>query len=815
MRISDFTHPDDAEETERAIQALLEGKLERVHTEKRCIRKDGSLVSVQIIASTVRGAGGELALSIAMVEDISALKSAEAATAVAVSARESAEADTAVAVSARESAEADTAVAVSARESAEADTAVAVSGRESAEAETAVAVSGRESAEAETTVAVSARESAEADTAVAVSARESAETDTAASMEHTADLIEVAGAMIVGLDLNGDIRLFNKAAEEITGYTREELAGRNWFEVVVPRERYPAAWEEFERLLAGGQPRENEQPILTKTGEERHLVWRNTALSQRGSVAAAISIGIDVTERQRAEDELRFRNALLSTQQEASIDGILVVDGDRRIVSFNSRFAEMWGIPRDLLESGPNEPVLKAVMKLMKNPEEFERKVKHLYEARNETSRDEIALRDGRSFDRYSTSMFGQDERYYGRVWYFRDVSERNRAEADLRHERNVVAKIIETSPIGIVAFDGEGKVTFANAEAERIFGHAGGEARRNFSDFGKMTDYEGRPIPDEGRPFRQVMATGQPLYDAHLATENTDGERVYLSINAAPILTEKGESEGVIESIDDVSERRHGEETRGLLEAELLQSQKMEAVGRLAGGVAHNFNNLLTAITGYSELLLARIPTDSELHPDVEEIQRASERAAEVARQLLLFSRRGHGHRERLNLNDLIAGMEALLRQVIRSDIEIATLLANDLDRIESDRSQIEQVIVNLVVNSSDAMPGGGKLTIETANLHLAEPLVMRDLSLPAGDYVTLAVRDDGIGMDEETQARVFEPFYTTKGPDHGTGLGLSTVYAILEDHKGSILVESAPDQGTTFTIYLPSAPGQRRTSD
>jgi len=194
-----------------------------------------------------------------------------------------------------------------------------------------------------------------------------------------------------------------------------------------------------------------------------------------------------------------------------------------------------------------------------------------------------------------------------------------------------------------------------------------------------------------------------------------------------------------------------------------------------------------------------------------VEEIQRASERAAEVARQLLMFSRRGRGQRERLNLNDMITGMEALLRQVIRSNISITTVLADGLERIGSDRSQIEQVIVNLVVNASDAMPDGGKLTIETANLRLTEPLVMRNLSLPVGSYVTLAVRDDGTGMDEETQARVFEPFYTTKGPDRGTGLGLSTVYGILEEHEGSILVESAPGQGSTFTIYLPAVPDQR----
>jgi PAS domain S-box-containing protein len=370
------------------------------------------------------------------------------------------------------------------------------------------------------------------------------------------------------------------------------------------------------------------------------------------------------------------------------------------------------------------------------------------------------------------------------------------------------VAKIMETSPIGIVALDRQGEITFANAEAEHVLGLTrNGAAGHRYEPPGwPNTDYEGRPFPDEELPFRRVMATGQPLYDIRHTIENASGERIYLSINAAPVLGENGKPDGVIESFEDVSERRRAEEERRLLEAELLQSQKMEAVGRLAGGVAHNFNNLLTAITGYSELLLARLPADSELHPDVSEIRRASERAAEVARQLLLFSRRERGQRERLDLNDAIREMWTLLRQLIRSDIEMATVLADDLDRIESDRSQIEQVLVNLVVNASDAMPDGGKLTIETANLRLAEPRLTCDLSLPAGNFVTLTVRDSGHGMDEETQARIFEPFYTTKGPDRGTGLGLSTVYGIIEENEGHIFVESELDQGSTFTIFLPA---------
>jgi two-component system cell cycle sensor histidine kinase/response regulator CckA len=600
MRISDLTHPDDTEETERALHALIEGELEHVHTERRYIHKDGSIVWVRVIASTVPDPNGELALSIAMIEDISARKSAEA------------------------------------------DTDLANIGRESAEADTDVA------------------------------------------RDYAADLIETAGAMIVGLDLNGGIQLFNKAAEEISGYTREELAGRNWFEVVVPEERYPAAREEFERLLAGGLPQEFENPILTKSGEERYIVWRRTDLNDHGVTVGMVSIGIDVTELERAEEALR--------------------------------------------------------------------------------------------------------------------------------HERDFVAKIIDTSPIGIVAHNDQGEITFANSEAERVLGLTRDEARHRYNapDW-CITDYEGRPFPDEELPFRRVKATGQPVYDVRYAIENASGERVYLSINGAPALGENGEWDGMIASIDDISKLTRAEATRGLLEVELLQSQKMEAVGKLATGVAHNFNNLLTAITGYSELLLARLPADSDLRPDVEEIGRAGGRAAEVAHGLLRFSRRGREHRERLDLNSVITEMETLLRQVIRSDIEIATVLADDLDRVTNNHSLIEQVIVNLILNSSDAMPDGGKLTIETANLRLAEPRVVRDLSLPAGNFVTLAVRDNGIGMDEETRARVFEPFYSTKDPECGTGLGLSTVFGIIEESEGGILVESAPGRGSTFTVFLPSIPDQR----
>ena len=271
--------------------------------------------------------------------------------------------------------------------------------------------------------------------------------------------------------------------------------------------------------------------------------------------------------------------------------------------------------------------------------------------------------------------------------------------------------------------------------------------------------------------------------------------------------LLEQPRIEGIVVNYRDITERKQAEEEHALLAAELLQAQKMEAVGRLAGGIAHNFNNLLTAISGYAELALARLPADSDVRADVEEIKKATERAAAVARSLLAFSRRRVFCRESLDLNEIVSEVGALLAQLIGDDVELETMLAPGLKPVEGDRSQLEQVIVNLAMNARDAMPEGGTLTIETASLSLSEPPADLDGSLAPGRYVTLSIRDTGVGMDEETRAKIFEPFFTTKDADHGTGLGLSTVYAVVEEAGGRIRVESQPNAGTTFTIYLPES--------
>ncbi len=239
--------------------------------------------------------------------------------------------------------------------------------------------------------------------------------------------------------------------------------------------------------------------------------------------------------------------------------------------------------------------------------------------------------------------------------------------------------------------------------------------------------------------------------------------------------------------------------------EAKFLQAQKMEAIGRLAGGVAHDFNNLLTAITGFAELGLAHVGKEDPLRRDLDEIRKAGERAARLTRQLLAFSRRQVMQPRVLDLGNLVADLSKMLRRVIGEDIELVALTEPELGRVHADPGQLEQVIMNLAVNSRDAMPQGGKLIIEASNVELTDPYARNHPAVKPGHYVVLAVSDTGCGMDRETQAHIFEPFFTTKGPRGGTGLGLATVYGIVKQSDGNIWVYSEPGRGTSFKIYLP----------
>jgi two-component system cell cycle sensor histidine kinase/response regulator CckA len=298
------------------------------------------------------------------------------------------------------------------------------------------------------------------------------------------------------------------------------------------------------------------------------------------------------------------------------------------------------------------------------------------------------------------------------------------------------------------------------------------------------------------------------------------DGDWRILESTRSPVRNDRGEIEKVIIVSRDITERKQAEELLRRRDEQLRQSQKMEAVGRLSGGIAHDFNNLLGVIIGYSESIEHRLAPNDPLRKSAEEIRKAGERAASLTHQLLAFSRQQVLQPQILDLNALVTDMGKMLRRLIGMHIELTTNLATKLGQVKAEQSQIEQVIVNLVVNARDAMPEGGKLLIETSNLDVNENLASHLPFLQPGPYVLLTVTDTGIGMDANTRRHIFEPFFTTKGPGKGTGLGLATVYGVAKQSGGGVVVDSEPGKGATFKIFLPQtqeskvAPAPRETS-
>lgn len=371
-------------------------------------------------------------------------------------------------------------------------------------------------------------------------------------------------------------------------------------------------------------------------------------------------------------------------------------------------------------------------------------------------------------------------------------VKLRLQAEDALRETNQKLQSLVQTSPLAIIALDLEGTVRSWNAAAERIFGWTEAEVigRRN------------PVIPDdkwhEFQDYLRLIRSGAVFSDAESIRVRKDGSSINVSVSSAPLIDGKGNIHGVVGVIADITERKH-------LEEQFLQAQKMEAIGRLAGGIAHDFNNLLTAIIGYSQISLARLHSQDPMRKDIEEVETAGQRAAALTGQLLAFSRKQVVQPQVLALNTLVTDLTKMLQRLIGEDVELETHLDPEAWQIKADRGQIEQIIMNLAVNSRDAMPEGGKLTIETSNVQLDEDYAGTHIDASVGPHVMLAISDTGSGMDKQTESRIFEPFFTTKEQGRGTGLGLSTVYGIVKQSGGSIGVYSEVGRGTTFKVYLP----------
>jgi two-component system cell cycle sensor histidine kinase/response regulator CckA len=377
------------------------------------------------------------------------------------------------------------------------------------------------------------------------------------------------------------------------------------------------------------------------------------------------------------------------------------------------------------------------------------------------------------------------------------EAMERAHQRALLRRQERLLRQIIDANPSLIFVKDWDGRFILVNQAVADIYGST-------VENLIGKTDADFNTNPDEVAHFlrsdREVMTAARPKLIAEEPVTNPGtGETRWFQTIKVPLRLPDDDHPKLLGVATEISERKR-------LEEQLLQSQKMEAVGQLAGGVAHDFNNILTAIVGYTDLLAVDFQGNDRSLEDLDEIRKAARRAAALTRQLLAFSRKQVLEPRDIELNGLVQNLDKMLRSLITENIDLRAELSPDIAAVRADPNQIEQVIMNLAINARDAMPKGGTLTIETRNATLDADYAAQHVSVVPGEYVMLAVSDTGHGMDDKTKARIFEPFFTTKPEGRGTGLGLSTVYGIVKQSGGNIWLYSEPGKGTTFKVYLPA---------
>src|SRR5579859_593843 len=637
--------------------------------------------------------------------------------------------------------------------------------------------------------------------------------------------------MMCILGFDGYFKRLNPAWEKTLGYTREELQALPFIDFVHPDDR-ARTLAEADRLFTGQRTISFENRYRTKDGSYKWFLWTAAPLTERKMI---YGVARDNTERKRAEEEIKklndelelrvaertaqLKNAYLLQQAEVAeriqaeeglrqseertrliidtaLDAVVTMDAAGMITGWNAQAESSFGWTRE-------ETVGRRMSEILiphRYREAHEKGLRHFVETGEGpilNKRFEITAlhRDGREFP---VELAISPLKLRGE-WTFsafvRDITDHKGAMEALRESEASLAEAQRIAHLGNWDWDIlQNKLRWSH-EIFSIFGIREESFGSTHETFMNSVHPDDRELVQKA--VDEALAGGQRYNINHRIVRPDGTERV---------VHEQGEvlfdgAQGPIRmvgTVQDVTEQRS-------LQAQLLQSQKMEAIGQLAGGVAHDFNNLLTIISGYGQLLLENDKLDAPVRDHIKEILKAADRAASLTRQLLAFSRRQMLTPQVLDLNAVVGNVDKMLRRLIGEDIDLVTQLAPDLGRVKADPGQIEQVMMNLAVNARDAMPGGGKLTLETVNANLDESYTHTHFPTQPGPYVMLAVSDSGIGMDAATQAHMFEPFFTTKEKGKGTGLGLATVYGIVKQSNGYIWVYSEPGQGSTFKIYLP----------
>ena len=518
-------------------------------------------------------------------------------------------------------------------------------------------------------------------------------------------------------------------------------------------------------------------------------------------IAGAISNAQLFAEHERTEEALRLSEQRYRALAESAQDFIFIIDRNGYVQYVNSSGAKEFGChPEEIIGRNIKEPLSPEIIK------QQHQNIQKVFESGESLRIDNKVLLPNRELW-LNTQIIplwneGKDDRANAVFGVSRDITERKHAEEALRKSEAKFQELFDEAPVGYMELDAEERIIQVNRTELDMFGYT-------------LEEMLGQPIwkfvsEKERETSRQTLmaklsGSMQPGRDLERTYVRKDGTTFPVLINDSFIRNAEGRITGIRTAVQDITERKRAEEKMAALQEQLRQSQKMESIGRLAGGVAHDFNNLLTVIRGYSQLSLGELQKGDPLWENIEEVRKAADRAADLTRQLLAFSRRQILEFKTVNLNNLIQAMEQMLRRMIGEDIELIIHGGENLGSIKTDPGQMEQVIMNLAVNARDAMPSGGKLIMRTENVCLDEKYARNHASMKPGYYVKLSISDTGCGMTPEIRERAFEPFFTTKEKGKGTGLGLSTVYGIVKQSDGNIWIDSEPGKGTTFNIYLP----------
>lgn len=614
------------------------------------------------------------------------------------------------------------------------------------------------------------------------------------------------------IDANGRILNANPAYCAMLGYSLEELqALRDFHEIT------PGRWHEFEAteiwgkcLLVVGYSGLFKKEYIHKDGTifpvelQYYLVRRDD-----GEIDYIWAVVRDITEREQVEEKFLMSEERFRALFQGAPAGMVLVDMQYRFVAENATYREIIGYDENEIRHLRIQDITHPddLSENLRLQESLARGEIQKYQFEKRFLRKNGEIRWGFLTACLLRDLAGVPMGFLGHVI---DITERKRLEAELKDTTAILKAAMDCSPAGIAVVEAKsGKPMYLNNYAQAVRGlgkepRSSGGWMNDYVDMEQVRHIDGTPYKEDEIALVRAIKYGETNNQYAIIKTLDDEERIIWA-HAAPIKNDKGEIIAGIAIFPDVTDLKRIEKEKTKLEEQFYHAQKMESIGRLAGGVAHDFNNMLSVIIGHIEIAKEQVDKYTSLYADLEEIQKAAMRSAELTQQLLAFARKQTITPKIIDLNEAIEGMLKMLRRIIGEDIKLIWIPYKDLWLVKMDTSQIDQILANFCVNARDSISGAGRISIETRNISLDRDYCSTHGGFKPGDYVVLVVSDTGCGMEPEILSHIFEPFFTTKKTGQGTGLGLSTIYGIVRQNEGFINAYSEPNRGTTFTIYIP----------